>query len=77
MTVANTDMVTFIYLNSRALREVQEIGDKDDHLSQEDNLITLWGEMPRILKPTLQPEHETALIQAAQACLGPIRSKMH
>lgn len=67
MTAAHTDMVTFIYLNVRSLREEQEIEDNNNHLAQEDDLITRWGEMPHILEGPLQPEDENALIQTAQA----------
>ncbi|CRG84903.1 similar to zinc finger, BED-type containing 4 [Talaromyces islandicus] len=72
MTTAHTDMATFIYLNARSLRETPEIDDNNVGLVQEDNLMSSWGQMPRILEDQEQLENEAACRQvslAAQAYL--------
>ena len=63
MTTEHTDMVTFIYLNARSLRETPEIDGNNMGLVQEDNLMSSWGQMPRILEDQERAADEVACIQ--------------
>jgi hypothetical protein len=47
--VDKVEMVVYIYLNTRALRDAAEEDGEPIMLAEEDNLMTTWGKSHQIL----------------------------
>ena len=49
MNVEKVEIIVYIYLNTRALRDAAEEDGELEQLAEEDNLMTIWGESYQIL----------------------------
>lgn len=75
MNVDKVEMVVYIYLNTRALRDATEEDGELEQLAEEDNLMTVWGESHQILgKRRREVEDGEAEYRASEVIEEPIIS---
>ena len=52
MNVGKVEIVVYIYINTRALRDAAEEDGEAIQLAEEDKLMTLWGRAVKYWKAT-------------------------